>query len=257
MTTAPFRFPSAACLLVCLLLQALPGLAEEKKEFVLTPRAEMLMEQAPRTPEDLLLRIRQWMADPYMDGTGFGEKITGTEKWMWGRGWLSKGRTVDDNFIDYVVESNLKKIGYRHNLPYDVRSVQITYRNHLRNIHIIPRDSNFCITPALTRQLLGEPSRQRVLLKWYCEDWGADLHYPVLQNDYRDKGKKFLVRIRFRLSENDLQQNPCPRYKATVDILVPDFEKDENICAKGLSFGIYSSESREIIGRRNDNGRQN
>ena len=54
------------------------------KEAEFSLRAQQIMAEAPKTPEELLRVIKDFMDHPNMDGYDFGEKISGIDRANWG-----------------------------------------------------------------------------------------------------------------------------------------------------------------------------
>lgn len=152
-----------------LALQALPGICAEERTPgpVDTPRAREIWAQAPQTPEELLRVIKVFMDNPQMNGFDIGEKIFGLAREAWGPVASVYANGPGKQRIDYVP---FLRGGGQKGPPYKPILLPTPYyfggegvitlaeNDELMRLPIAGFKETFCLTPTLTREILGEPS---------------------------------------------------------------------------------------------------
>ncbi|MCB2181219.1 MAG: hypothetical protein KQH63_04300 [Desulfobulbaceae bacterium] len=160
--------------LCCLLLPQLLFAGGEPKEFVMTPRAQKIFDQAPKTPEALLKIIKEFMDNPSMNGYEFGERVSGIDREYWGP--ESEGN-------DFRYNKNVLYKSYAPlcgNCPYSYRTAKRTLPTpyFVNDMKVVAENSHFMdisisfqtrkrlmtnmtceMTPALVQQMLGTPTK--------------------------------------------------------------------------------------------------
>lgn len=152
-----------------LALQALPGICAEERTPgpVDTPRAREIWAQAPQTPEELLRVIKVFMDNPQMNGFDIGEKIFGLAREAWGpvAGVYANGpgkQRID--YVPFLRGGGQKGPPYKPILlptPYYFGGegvITLAENDELMRLPIAGFKETFCLTPTLTREILGEPS---------------------------------------------------------------------------------------------------
>jgi hypothetical protein len=125
----------------------------------MTPRAQKIFDQVPKTPEELLKVIKGFMDNPNMDGYEFLEKILGSDRRNWGPVEMSSKGFGDNRDIEYgsVSYSRLKEEPLP--VPYTVHQIKIDKQNKFLDIDLsFYENPSFLLTPAVAQKILGPPS---------------------------------------------------------------------------------------------------
>jgi hypothetical protein len=145
----------------------------EAAEFTMTPRAQKIFDQAPKTPEELLKVITEFMDHPDMDGYEFVEKISGVDRnnWEFGRDGdgFGAGPKPRTNAIDGAWTNF-------HGPKFTNQQYQSLFYTHLGNtineqgLLLSFGISGFKETPFFTakelKAVFGEPKRVKVAAPW-------------------------------------------------------------------------------------------
>jgi hypothetical protein len=128
-----------------------------------TSRAREIQANAPKTPEELLIVLKAFFANPDMDGYDFGEKAIGVDKANWGKG------------IEYqlpfgggpVIKSISFAIGcftQTPPVPYQFSTIKLDEQNKLLSFELIhlAQSPNFLLTPAITKKFIGSPTELQI-----------------------------------------------------------------------------------------------
>ena len=96
-------------ILCCCLLLPQTLLAEGKQEtFNLTQRAQKILQQAPKTAEELLQIIKIFLENPDMNGYELGEKVSGVDRKYWTLvNQEDNWRDIDIKWKDFVIAPEL------------------------------------------------------------------------------------------------------------------------------------------------------
>jgi len=127
-------------------------------------RTREIRANEPKTPEDLLLVLKSFMDNPQMSGYDIGEKISGIARENWGephgtqyfpyiRGGL-KAPPPDGRYP-------LSGGEVRSTTPYvlvDDGIIDLDEDGKLEQITLGFFKEDFCLTPPITREILGDPS---------------------------------------------------------------------------------------------------
>ena len=149
----------------------------------------------PKTAEELLVSIRDFLANPDMDGALFVEKITGVNKADWGpvsgiQTGFAEGPNV--RLERYVIKEFKQPMP---TVPYRIFTFYLEEHTHaLMDVEINPHrgahgigDPDYLleITPELTRKILGPPNQLYVTSPHNEFSGGRyDLCYTYLQGRY-------------------------------------------------------------------------
>lgn len=157
--------------LFCLALIASAGIcAESTNGLVDTPRTREIRANEPKIPEDLLRVLKSFMENPQMSGYEVGEKISGIARENWGApvgkpmmgGSWEYSPCMRGGLIKHVIDG--KEYVFptaKQTTPYylsDYCTIALEGQGTLEHITIGSFKETFCLTPALTREILGEPS---------------------------------------------------------------------------------------------------
>ncbi|HIJ79431.1 MAG: hypothetical protein OEY01_11260 [Desulfobulbaceae bacterium] len=159
--------------LLCLALLAPTGIFAFERlanGLVDTPRTREIRANEPKTPEDLLLVLKSFMDNPQMSGYDIGEKISGIARENWGEpvgkpmmgGTWSYSPCMRGGLKKHVIDG--KEYAFptaKQTTPYylaDDCTIALEGQGTLRRITIGSFKETFCLTPALARTILGEPS---------------------------------------------------------------------------------------------------
>jgi hypothetical protein len=127
-----------------------PSLEEQSAEQA---KEEQLQTNVPQTPEELLQMFKDLLADPDVDGKEFCEKRLGIDRRSWVKSKLP--RTSDKEHLEMAFSSPP--------LPPAPFEFVEAYTNHQDKLKVLVlwfyKNPSFRITPALTRQILGETER--------------------------------------------------------------------------------------------------
>ncbi len=165
-----------AITLCCLLAPQLLFAGGEQTELVMTPRAQKIYDHAPKTPEQLLTLIKEFMDNPDMNGYEFVEKVSGIDREHWGDARISE-TSKGGKFNLY---SPLRRGNPYNQQETDKRKLPTTYfvsdirfssgdnvlLSHLRvnfRLDIGPLSSvALQITPTIAQNIFGEPTKIKV-----------------------------------------------------------------------------------------------
>jgi len=190
-------------------------------------RAGKLAAEAPKTPEAFLRLVREWMDDPYMDGYGFAERITGVEREKWGPFDTAWDRR------DYTPAYHMRNNGLMFPVPYEIISLQITSSNHLRDIIIPSPDKTFCVSAGMVNSILGEPDRILGLLP---NSLGIGVSKPTLKYLYNSEKYKLYIHFTVTKSFKDLHQFTLKQRKHMERVLSKN-DCYTDLCATYMRFG--------------------
>jgi hypothetical protein len=220
----------------------------EAAEFTMMPRAQKIFEQAPKTPEELLTVIKEFMDNPNMNGYEFVENISGIDRAHWGlehNGETAKG----DKFKSFAILC--PKCPYRQRglkiraLPtaYVVGGSKIDPENDLlievgasfRRGKLL-NNISFVVTPATINDFFGKPAKVYVTSARSEYSPGFyDLRYTY------NIGGRYEFGISFRAKQDDDPELQKQRWKHTAEQARKeikqrkDFENHKNFIALGLS----------------------
>ena len=199
-------------------------------------RSEELAARAPKTPEEFLHLVREWMDDPYMDGYEFAERIIGVAREKWGPFNTAWGNR------DFGPAYHMKNSGIHPPVPYQVIGLQITQNsNHLWDIIIHLPDKNFCVNAEMVRNILGEPNKiSRKMPTKYSKK--IPRYTPVIYFDY--KNNKYELYVRFSFPETrfgNILKLPPEKYRE-IRSYIKNPDNDKYICASVVRFGTYEGQ---------------
>lgn len=157
---------------------------------------QQLKANAPQSAEDLLLAIRDFLANPNIDGVAFAEKLTGLSKSSWGpASSIQTGFAQDSDIrlVGHYLGAQFKKT---LTVPYEINRITIE-----ENTHVLPRfDLDFFrpiksaydlpdyileLTPTLTRKILGPPDKVNVTSPGFDFSRGEYiLYYTYVRGQY-------------------------------------------------------------------------
>lgn len=154
------------------LLKAPSGICEETTSALVdTTRTREIRANEPKTPEDLLRVLKSFMKkNPQMSGFDIGEKLSGIARENWGEPYGGLLRGTLEYAPYYRGGKNKPPPGKKANpsqvvkstTPYHLSSedgtIELEGQDRLRSIRIGGFKETFCLTPALAREILGEPS---------------------------------------------------------------------------------------------------
>ncbi len=141
------------------------------EDCILTPRAQMIYDQAPQTPQELFRLIREFWDNPdMMDGYVFGERASGVDRVYWQPDSRMKGFALHKDILwqSYLFRSSRcysspsPKKGDKLPVPYRMFEIKVNeetdalldiffYFNQIPGI-------TFEVTPALVQEIMGEPT---------------------------------------------------------------------------------------------------
>lgn len=123
---------------------------------------------APKTAEELLVCIRDFLANPNVDGVGYIERLTGVSKTDWGPANKQTGFAQDPNvrWVGYVASKFKQPLS----VPYSFSFLKLEEHTHaLLDIDFAffrPRETAYGdydylleLTPELTQKILGAPDK--------------------------------------------------------------------------------------------------
>lgn len=137
---------------LCLLLQAQHKLcAETATGMIDTPKTGEMWVNVPQAPEELLQVIKALFVNPDEDGHEFFEKQFGIDRLHWGKsapsGWIES---------KFIHPSDLEHLHFQ----YQFGEVSLDRQYKVYKIELFfCKNKNFLMTPALTRKILGSPTR--------------------------------------------------------------------------------------------------
>ncbi len=197
------RFPVASVrcaislligIFVFLLILPVPqSFAKEKKEIVLTPRAQQLMEQAPKTPEELLAAFKDFLEHPETDIVDFVEQITGVDRSYWidvGNDW-QRVPCLNPDYDLMITGAPPNEIATCSKCDIEICKSGSVYL-YLRGIKPT-------LTPAKIIAAFGKPKKVRV-----THPWGYSFSRPF-QVFYGKQNNQYYVDFRF-LAEEQLKR---------------------------------------------------
>jgi hypothetical protein len=159
--------------LVALLFLALIASPKMGSSSVLadTPRTREIQANEPKTPEDLLQVLKSFMKkNPQMNGFDIGEKLSGIAKENWGEPYKTWGNPRKNQYFPYVrggkeipppAKQYTGPAVVRSTTPYSLMNdglIEVDENGKLERIKIGKFKESFCLTPILTKEILGEPS---------------------------------------------------------------------------------------------------
>lgn len=127
-----------------------------------TPQAKKVWANAPQTPEALLRVLKEFMDNPQMNGFEFGEKISGIARGKWGAPYTAfsgeyfpfKNLEPPSRYVNGKFVPN-----WERPVPYYFgdSTIDLDKNGELEQVTLLGFKKNFCLTPALIREILGEP----------------------------------------------------------------------------------------------------
>lgn len=129
----------------------------EQQQEVERARAERLAANVPQTPEALLQVFKDLLANPDVDGHEFCELRLGIDR---KRGWVESKlpRTIAKEYLVTSLGSPPLPPA-----PFQFGTIHLDRQNRIYQGRILfYKNPNFPLTPALTRQILGEPEKIEV-----------------------------------------------------------------------------------------------
>ena len=222
--------------LLFLALPASPGIcAETVPGPIDTPRAREIWAQAPKTPEDLLRVLKSFMEYPQMSGFEIGEKIFGLDREAWGpiasvaANGPGKQRKL---YVPFLRGGGQKGPPYKQiqlPTPYyfgGEGDITLDENDGLISLHISRFKDTFCLTPALTREILGEPT------KIDLGEYGLTLTYDIVMAP-----KKYVILLAYKTMNIKLPR--VRNYSRTIikeqEKFSKIFEDRKNSCATWVS----------------------
>ncbi|MFZ5775325.1 MAG: hypothetical protein ACOY3Z_07560 [Thermodesulfobacteriota bacterium] len=193
------RLAMVALLLLVLLVSCSVAEAPLTEPADIAAKAQRMREGAPKTPEELLLMLKEFMEHEPKDPLRFMERLSGTasEEWatenggdwrqkfawysnvIYGGGGLGKAMRIP---TPYMVSFN-----FSHGAYY-----RTTFTSKLSEVNVSRFDKAFRLTPQITRNILGAPFLERV-------------HLPDPYHDGLRYGDVFLVYYFYRIGEFEIQ----------------------------------------------------
>ncbi len=160
--------------LCCLLASQLLFASVDAEEFVMTPRARKIFEEAPKTPEELLLLVKSLMDNPDRDGYEFVEKISGINRDYWelsnrGEGFGPKYRRLNVKWSRY---SFLTKNSPTYQKLYLSDLYPVISEGHLLlelglGLSKNGFEKGLSLTPEKLKAALGNPNRIKLPQPWW------------------------------------------------------------------------------------------
>jgi hypothetical protein len=146
---------------------------------------------APQTPEALLRVLQEFMDNPKMNGFEIGERILGIAREYWGAPY-SVGVYSPTKILEpptpYTKDGKIipRK---RPPIPYSFEDgiIELDKNSDLLDITLLKFKDGFCLTPALTREMLGEPESINM------DEGGLSLSYKIISAQ-----KKYSVLISYK-----------------------------------------------------------
>lgn len=127
-----------------------------------TPRAREVWANAPQTPEALLRVLKAFMDNPQMNGFELGEKILGIARENWGAPY-SFGTYSPFRSLEPPTRYSNGKLNPNRESPvpyyFEDGNIDLDKNGDLVQFTLLNFKKTFCLTPALTRGILGEPTR--------------------------------------------------------------------------------------------------
>ena len=231
--------------LLCLALLAPTGIFAFERlanGLVDTPRTREIRANEPKTPEDLLRVLKSFMENPQMSGYDVGEKISGIARENWGEpvgkpmmgGTWSYSPCMRGGLKKHVIDG--KEYVFptaKQTTPYylsDDCSIILEGQGTLRRIIIGSFKETFCLTPALAREILGEPS------SLILGDKGSlSLEYNGVSQQ-----RKYNVGIYFEPKGTPNTQNKIVRTVEEPNEFPAIFKERQNSCAVNASISSVS-----------------
>jgi len=162
----------------------------------------------PRATEELLVCIRDFLANPNADGIAFVERVTGVDKADWGPVHIRHGFDPDTyaNWAEYLVSDFKQPLKIPYIIPprigFDEQVQRLLYLEFvfLRYVKTTNSGNEYDylleLTPALAQKFLGPPDKISVnATPWNAARGGsfADRYYV----SYRYRRRRYELRIPF------------------------------------------------------------
>ncbi len=212
-------------LLVLALLTPTALWANSALEFKETARSKKILAEAPKTLEELLKVIKEFMDNPDMNGYEFVEDISGIDRLHWGPESVeetSKGRKYKLYAILCPKCPYGLNVEEKQNLPtvYYVRNINISLEDDsLISVgigHLSPKkelnNASFLLSPRIVRSFFKEPTSVSVTSARSEYSPG----YYTLQYTY-DIGKTYRLSFSFRAKDDELRELRRQRRKHTSE----------------------------------------
>lgn len=213
--------------------------AETTGGSVDTPRTRQIRADEPKTPEDLLRVLKSFMENPQMSGYDIGEKISGIARENWGEpagkpmmgGAWSYSPCMRGGLIKHMIDG--KEYVFptaKQTTPYylsDDCTIALEGQGALRRIAIGSFKETFCLTPAFTREILGEPSSVSLGSKG-----SLLLEYDIVSEQ---KQNKFYFLMYFNKKQVTKGLNESIGIFTNKEEFNKIFEQHKNMCIDGIS----------------------
>lgn len=214
--------------------------AESASGLVDTPRTREIRANEPKTPEDLLRVLKSFMENPQMSGFDIGEKISGIARENWGEPYGGKQDGSPQYFPYYRGGKKKPPPGEKESpfqvvkstTPYflsDDGIIELEGQNRLRRIRVANFKETFCLTPALAREILGEPSSISLGSKGSL----------LLDYNIASEQKRYAISIYCTTKQVTKGLDRPAGTFTEKDEFSKIFEERKNTCADGIS--IYSN----------------